>query len=70
MMQGMERFCLEFEWLESFWLDLKEGGAARGMGTHGHSPWIEQFPSRSQVCKIGSEQFRIDGGGGIKPYLR
>lgn len=47
MMQGMERFFLEFEWLESFWLDLKEGGAARGMGTDGHSPGIEQFSARS-----------------------
>ncbi len=41
VMQGMERFSLEFERLESFWQDLKEGGAARGMGTDGHSPWTE-----------------------------
>ena len=40
-MQGMERFSLEFERLESFWQDLKEGGTARGMGTDGHSPGTE-----------------------------
>ncbi len=70
VMQGMECFCLEFEWLESFWQDLKEGGAARGIGTDSYSPGIEQLPSRSQVCEVGSDQFRIDGGGGVKPYLR